>query len=92
MRRGLHDDVEEELVGLVAGGVERVLELHDVRVLELLHDLQLAVLVPLVLEHLRREGVPSEEILTGRVTRIYCVTRSLPSVKGMRFSDRYIRA
>ena len=28
----LHDDVEEQLVGLVTGGVEGVLQLHDVRV------------------------------------------------------------
>mmetsp|Transcript_104835 Transcript_104835/g.254445 ORF Transcript_104835/g.254445 Transcript_104835/m.254445 type:complete len:282 (-) Transcript_104835:109-954(-) len=52
IRAILHHDIEVRLAGLVAGGVEGVLQLHDVGVPELLHYLQLAVLVALVLEDL----------------------------------------
>mmetsp|Transcript_27146 Transcript_27146/g.68916 ORF Transcript_27146/g.68916 Transcript_27146/m.68916 type:complete len:393 (+) Transcript_27146:146-1324(+) len=48
----LHDDVEVGLARLVTRGVEGVLQLHHVGVPELLHDLKLAILVALVLEHL----------------------------------------
>mmetsp|Transcript_18818 Transcript_18818/g.37965 ORF Transcript_18818/g.37965 Transcript_18818/m.37965 type:complete len:287 (+) Transcript_18818:456-1316(+) len=47
----LHDHVEVRLTWLLAGGVERMLELDHVGVSQLLHDLQLTVLVALVLVH-----------------------------------------
>mmetsp|Transcript_6086 Transcript_6086/g.17155 ORF Transcript_6086/g.17155 Transcript_6086/m.17155 type:complete len:342 (+) Transcript_6086:192-1217(+) len=48
----LHHHVEVGLARLIPGCVEGMLQLHHIGVTQLLHDLQLAVLVPLVLEHL----------------------------------------
>ena len=45
----IHDDVEIDLVLLIALCVEGMLELNDVRMLELLHYLQFSILIPLVL-------------------------------------------
>ena len=49
LRHVIHDNVQVDLVVLVALRVERMLQRDDVRVVELTHDLQLSVLVPLVL-------------------------------------------
>lgn len=46
--------IEVGLSGLVARGVEGMLQLHHVWVFQLLHDLQLTILVALILEHLAR--------------------------------------
>ena len=51
------DEVEEDLVAPVAAGVEKGLELDDVGVLHLAHDLQLAVLKALVLEDALDGGI-----------------------------------
>ena len=48
----VHDNVEVDLLGLVAVSVERLAHLDAVRVVQHLQDLQLTVLVSLVLEHL----------------------------------------
>ncbi len=48
----LQDEVQVDLVLLLPGGVEKVHELDNVAVLQPPHDLQLAVLKPLVLQHL----------------------------------------
>lgn len=48
----LQDEVEIDFIGLVARGVEAVLELTYVGVIDHAHDLQFAVLVALVLEDL----------------------------------------
>ena len=45
----VHDDVEIDLVLLIALCVEGMLELNDIRMLELLHYLQFSILIPLVL-------------------------------------------
>ena len=48
----VHDNIEVDLLGLVAVSVERLAHLDAVRVVQHLQDLQLTVLVPFVLEHL----------------------------------------
>ena len=48
----VHDHVEVDLVWLVALGVEGMLQSDHVGVEQFFHDLQFAVLVPLVLVHL----------------------------------------
>ncbi len=52
LRHKVHHEVEVRLVGLVARVVEVVVQRRHVDVVEHLHDLQLAVLEALVLQHL----------------------------------------
>eukprot|EP00754_Rhynchopus_humris_P013920 Rhum_TRINITY_DN14356_c14_g1::Rhum_TRINITY_DN14356_c14_g1_i1::g.84606::m.84606 len=52
VRHVLQDQVQVQLLRLLAVGVEAVLHVDDVAVGQEAHDLELAVLVPLVLQHL----------------------------------------
>jgi hypothetical protein len=47
----VHNNIQVDLIGLIAISVERLAHLDAVRVVEHLEDLQLAVLVALVLEN-----------------------------------------
>jgi len=48
----IHNNIEVDLILLVASGIEGMLHLNDVGVEQLFHDLQLSVLIPLVLINL----------------------------------------
>mmetsp|Transcript_56343 Transcript_56343/g.104220 ORF Transcript_56343/g.104220 Transcript_56343/m.104220 type:complete len:200 (+) Transcript_56343:703-1302(+) len=52
VRAILHHYVQKRLASLLSVGVESMFQLHNIRMPQFLHDLQLAVLVPLVLKDL----------------------------------------